>query len=885
MAAYTPMIQQYLRIKAEYQDAFLFFRLGDFYEMFFEDATTASQELEITLTSRDGGGQERIPMCGVPYHSAPTYIERLIEKGFKVAICEQVEDPKHAKGVVKREVVQVISPGTLMNERGLHEKENNYICSVTAFEDQTFGLALSDLSTGENSVTLVSSFHDIVSEIYAKEAKEVVVSSEFPADLLQTLKERMTITISYENSTEQVEGLDYLVESLQQQKLITTFARILQYLTRTQKRSLEHLQPVQFYQINEYMKIDLFSKRNLELTETIRSKGKKGSLLWLLDQTVTAMGGRLLKNWIDRPLLKQADIDNRLNMVDVLMKQFFEREELRELLKDVYDLERLAGRVAFGNVNARDLIQLKKSLQNVPHIQEVVNRLNHPYATKLVEDIDPCERLANLLERGLKEHPPLSIKEGDIINDGYHEQLDQYRDASRNGKTWIASLEQQEREKTGIRSLKIGYNRVFGYYIEVTRANLHLLPEGMYERKQTLTNAERFITPALKEKEALILEAEEKIVELEYELFLQIREEVKAYIPRLQELAKKVSELDVLQCFAKISEERHYTKPIFSSEDISIQNGRHPVVEKVMNSQEYVPNDCQMTDDSSILLITGPNMSGKSTYMRQVALTAILAQIGCFVPADEAVLPIFDQVFTRIGAADDLISGQSTFMVEMLETKNAVTNATQSSLILLDEIGRGTSTYDGMALAQAIIEYVHEHIGCKTLFSTHYHELTVLDESLPALKNVHVSAVEKNGKVVFLHKIKDGAADKSYGIHVAELAELPDPLLERARVILHDLEQSSEREPVRQAPKREEMTQQVPQEGASLVQGERADNKKADEANQLSFFEIEEKKEKPALSKREKAIIDRLKELDILEMTPLDAMNAMYELQKSLKKK
>ncbi|TYR81074.1 DNA mismatch repair protein MutS [Priestia megaterium] len=895
MATYTPMMQQYLTIKADYQDAFLFFRLGDFYEMFFEDATRASQELEITLTSRDGGGQERIPMCGVPYHSASTYIERLIEKGYKVAICEQVEDPKHAKGVVKREVVQVISPGTLMNERGLHEKENNYICSVTQFGDDTFGLALSDLSTGENSVTLISAFHEVISEIYAKEAKEIVVTADFPAEHVQVLKERMNITVSLEENTEIEEAFVHLVEPLQQQKLIVTFARILQYLTRTQKRSLEHLQPVQFYQINQYMKIDLFSKRNLELTETIRSKGKKGSLLWLLDQTVTAMGARLLKNWIDRPLLQQNEIDNRLNMVDVLMKQFFEREELRELLKDVYDLERLAGRVAFGNVNARDLIQLKKSLQKVPYIQEVVNRLNHPYATKLVEDIDPCEKLEALLEQGLKEHPPLSIKEGDIIADGYNEQLDQYRDASRNGKTWIASLEQQEREKTGIRSLKIGYNRVFGYYIEVTRANLHLLPEGMYERKQTLTNAERFITPELKEKEALILEAEEKIVELEYELFLQIREEVKVYIPRLQALAKKVSELDVLQCFAKISEERHYTKPVFSTNGhIHIKNGRHPVVEKVMNSQEYVPNDCEMNEDSSILLITGPNMSGKSTYMRQVALTAILGQIGCFVPAEEAVLPIFDQVFTRIGAADDLISGQSTFMVEMLETKNAVTNATQSSLILLDEIGRGTSTYDGMALAQAIIEYVHEHIGCKTLFSTHYHELTVLDQHLPALRNVHVSAIEKNNKVVFLHKIKEGPADKSYGIHVAELAELPLPLLERARVILAELEKPKENEerqlietniPSVVNEKDIDIEETVVSEKGSMIKDATNDQEKEEEG-QLSFFEIEEKKAvKPSLSKREKLILEQLKELDILEMTPLDAMNAIYELQKSLKKK
>lgn len=879
MAEYTPMIQQYLTIKADHEDAFLFFRLGDFYEMFFEDAVKAAQELEITLTSRDGG---RIPMCGVPYHSAPTYIDRLIEKGYKVAICEQVEDPKSAKGVVKREVVQVISPGTLMEQGGLEEKENNYLCSVTQFEDDTYGLAFSDLSTGENSVTLIAgNWDEAIAEIYAKEVKEIVVDANFSGEQLQKLRERQTITVSFEQQTSNLESFQSLIENIQQEKLVQTFSRLIHYLVRTQKRSLDHLQPVQFYQINDFMKIDLFSKRNLELTETIRTKGKKGSLLWLLDQTVTAMGGRLLKQWIDRPLLNQGHIENRLNMVETLMNQFFEREELRELLKEVYDLERLAGRVAFGNVNARDLIQLKKSLQNIPGIQEVVSRLGHPYAHELAEKVDRCEELEALLEKGLKDNPPLSIKEGDIIKDGYHEQLDQYRDASKNGKSWIASLEQREREKTGIKSLKIGYNRVFGYYIEVTKSNLSSLPEGMYERKQTLANAERFITPELKEKEALILEAEEKIVQLEYDLFLHIREEVKAFIPRLQSLAKIISELDALQCFAKISEERHYRKPSFSADgNIAIQNGRHPVVEKVMNSQEYVPNDCHMNNDRSILLITGPNMSGKSTYMRQVALTAVLAQIGCFVPADEAVLPIFDQIFTRIGAADDLVSGQSTFMVEMIETKNAVTNATQSSLILLDEIGRGTSTYDGMALAQAIIEYVHEHIRCKTLFSTHYHELTVMEEELASVKNVHVSAVEKNGKVVFLHKIKEGAADKSYGIHVAELAELPTPLIERARIILDKLEKQEEADAALEVKPKEAVLAKVEHE--SIPQ-------ETVEEDQLSFFDLSERKQsqarEPELSKKEKNVLQQLKECDILEMTPLEALNKMYELQKYLKKK
>jgi DNA mismatch repair protein MutS len=863
MATYTPMIQQYLQIKAQYQDAFLFFRLGDFYEMFFEDAVKAAQELEITLTSRDGGAEERIPMCGVPYHSAQGYIEQLIAKGYKVAICEQVEDPKAAKGVVRREVVQLITPGTVMEGRGLEEKENNYLATITEFEDGTYGFAYTDLSTGENRITMLSSFEEVLNEIYSIGTREIVVSSQFSQEARQKIKERYEVTISYEEETTVAEAFQTVIRSLEQDKLKITFARLLNYLVKTQKRSLDHLQTVQVYQVNQYMKIDLYSKRNLELTETIRSKGRKGSLLWLLDETITAMGGRLLKQWIDRPLLDRKKIERRLNMVETFIRHYFERQELRELLREVYDLERLAGRVAYGNVNARDLIQLKKSLQQIPAIQAVMKRMENEEAQALAEKIDPCTELVDLLEKSIQDNPPLSVKEGDIIKDGYNKTLDEYRDASRNGKSWIAQLESKERELTGIKSLKIGYNRVFGYYIEVTKANLHLLPEGRYERKQTLANAERFITQELKEKEALILEAEEKSVELEYQLFVEIREQVKQFIPRLQKLAKIISQLDVLQCFATVSEERHYVKPHFSeNRELFIKDGRHPVVEKVLSSQTYVPNDCYMNEEREMLLITGPNMSGKSTYMRQIALTAIMAQIGCFVPANEAVLPIFDQVFTRIGAADDLVSGQSTFMVEMLEARNAIVHATQNSLILFDEIGRGTSTYDGMALAQAIIEYIHNNIGAKTLFSTHYHELTVLEQSLNKLKNVHVSAIEENGKVVFLHKIKEGPADKSYGIHVAELAELPRELITRAQEILADLERNGEKP---KQPIVHEETQQF---------------------EQLSMFveenPKEQEKEKP-LSKKEKETIKLIQSLDLLDMTPLEAMNKLYEIQKMLK--
>lgn len=861
MSQYTPMILQYLQVKADYQDAFLFFRLGDFYEMFFEDAIKASQELEITLTSRDGGSTERIPMCGVPYHSAANYIEQLVEKGYKVAICEQVEDPKTAKGVVKREVVQLITPGTMMEGKGIAEKENNFIASITSFDDRSFGLAYTDLSTGEGHVTFIDSdFEQVVNELSILGVKEVVVSEIFDDLFIKQLKERNHITLSFENDTEIKTEFARIIADIESGELKQTVIRLLNYLHRTQKRSLDHLQPITTVDLHQFMKIDYYSKRNLELTETIRSKGKKGSLLWLLDETMTSMGGRRLKNWIDRPLIDSRAIEKRHLLVEIFMEHFFERQELRERLKEVYDLERLAGRVAFGNVNARDLIQLKHSLQQVPAIHAIMEQFHHEEALKLSNSLDPCEELTDLLERSILENPPISVKEGGIIQNGFNAELDQYRDASRNGKTWLARLEQEERNRTGIKSLKIGYNRVFGYYIEVTKSNLHLLEEGRYERKQTLTNAERFITPELKEKEALILQAEEKSTELEYELFLQIRESVKEFIPRLQRLAQIISEIDVLQCFASVSEKRHYVKPIFNKErKIVIKDGRHPVVEKVMDAQEYVPNDCYMDKEREMLLITGPNMSGKSTFMRQIALTSILAQIGCFVPASQAILPVFDQVFTRIGAADDLISGQSTFMVEMLEARNAIMNATQNSLILFDEIGRGTSTYDGMALAQAIIEYIHDRIGAKTLFSTHYHELTVLEENLEQLKNIHVSAMEQNGKVVFLHKIKEGPADKSYGIHVAELAELPHELIVRANEILAELEENSDQ--VKETPKMKEETVQA----------------------QLSFFEEPNTKVKQETSSKDKKILEELKSINLLEMNPLQAMNVLYELQKKIK--
>ncbi|HEY4601634.1 MAG TPA: DNA mismatch repair protein MutS [Cerasibacillus sp.] len=852
MTNHTPMIKQYLQIKAEHKDAFLFFRLGDFYELFFDDAIKAAQELEITLTKRDSGQKEAIPMCGVPYHSAENYIKILIDKGYKVAICEQVEDPKKAKGIVKREVIQIVTPGTVMESSMLDERDNNYIASLSHFNDGSFVIAYNDLSTGENLLALITNGWDqVIHELYNQPIKEVVIASTLPETYQKQLANRLQVTLSYEDQVDFSAEYRYLSENLNDERLMQGFSRLLNYIQHTQKRSLEHLQQAKMIELNHFLSLDMYSKRNLELTETIMRKGKRGSLLWILDQTVTAMGSRLLKKWIERPLLDKQQIETRLNIVEGFLEGFIERDQLREDLRSVYDLERLAGRIAYGNVNGRDLIQMKQSLKQIPKLKETLSQFKEEEILRLKEQLIYPNHLVDLLEMSIKDDPPVSIKEGSLIKDGYNEKLDRYRDASRNGKKWIAELEKEEKEITKIRSLKIGYNRVFGYYIEVTKPNLHLLPEGRYERKQTLTNAERFITPELKEKEQLILEAEEKSIDLEYDLFIEIRERIKEHIPELQALAETISQMDVLQSFATVSETNNYVRPEFDENQLIIKNGRHPVVEEVMQDGSYVPNDIMLDKETDILLITGPNMSGKSTYMRQLALIIIMGQLGCFVPADRAKLKVFDQIFTRIGAADDLVSGQSTFMVEMLEANHALKHATDKSLILLDEIGRGTSTYDGMALAQAIIEHIHDHVHAKTLFSTHYHELTTLEKSLNKLKNIHVRAEEYDGKVVFLHQVKEGAADKSYGIHVAKLAELPDPLIERATRLLTELEA----QPVKE------------------------DN----ENGQLSFFNETTVEEKPKLDKKELKVINELKGLELLDMTPIDALNVLYRLQKNLK--
>lgn len=844
----TPMMEQYLAIKEQYKDAFLFYRLGDFYELFNEDAIKVSQLLELTLTSRNRNAEDPIPMCGVPHHSAQGYIDTLVEQGYKVAICEQMEDPKQAKGMVKREVVQLITPGTLMEGKGIEAKANNFLTAVTQVKDK-FGFAYVDLSTGELKTALLHDEEAVMNEATALQTKEIVLGSEIPEALQKNLAERLGLVFSQQETIEDNAEFSFLTADITDELEKEATGKLLTYLSVTQKRSLGHIQKAEEYQPEHFLKLDYFSKTNLELTRSIRTGKKQGTLLWLLDETKTAMGGRLLKQWIDRPLIQKRQINARQAMVSSLLNAYFERMDLNESLTKVYDLERLAGRVAFGSVNGRDLIQLKTSLMQVPQIRQLLTGINQGEWNDLLVDMEPMDDLVNLIEKAITDDAPLQITEGNVIKDGYNEQLDQYREAMKNGKTWLAELEAREREATGIKTLKVGYNRVFGYYIEITKSNLANLEEGKYERKQTLANAERFITPELKKLETLILEAEEKSVALEYNLFLEVRNEVKQAITRLQKLAKSLSATDVLQSFATVSERYQYVQPSMEvgTHNLQINEGRHPVVEKVLGHQEYIPNSVHMNPDELLLLITGPNMSGKSTYMRQLALTVIMAQMGCFVPAENAELPIFDQIFTRIGASDDLIAGQSTFMVEMMEANQALRHATPNSLILFDELGRGTATYDGMALAQAIIEYIHKNVKAKTLFSTHYHELTVLEETLPQLKNVHVGAVEQNGEVVFLHKLMDGPADKSYGIHVAKIAGMPTDLLSRAATILSALEADT---PI--------------QKNTEVVE----------ETEQLSLFN--------EVSTAELGVVDSIKKANLLEMNPMEALNFLYELQKRI---
>ena len=836
----APMMRHYVELKDNYPDVILFYRLGDFYEMFFEDAEVVSHELELTLTGRNAGLEERVPMCGVPHHAVDIYVDKLVKKGFKVAICEQLEDPKNTKGIVKRDVTEVISSGTVVNSNCLDEKINNYIGSIYDYE-YCYCIVYTDITTGElNSEIIIHDTNKLINEILSFGLSEVIVNSIMSPNIIKLLKNQYQLTVTITDNILDNDDYNFCYRSVTDLRYVTAIKHLLYYLVNDQKRTLSHLQKVAINEDDNFLKMDIHTKRNLELTESLRLKDRNYSLLWLLDNTKTAMGSRKLRQWIEAPLKEKRLIEKRFNIVSKLIEEFILAEDLRRNLYEVYDLERLSGRVAMGNANARDLIQLKNSLKVLPVIKEMLETL------QFYQEIDALDPLYQLLETSIYEEPPIGLKEGYLIKTGYSSELDELKDLRSGGKDFISKFELEEKERTGIKNLKVGFNKVFGYYIEISKGNLGLITDDMgYIRKQTLTNCERFITPLLKEKEDLILSAEEKIINLEYELFIEIRNKVKKFIPKLQKIAKAISEIDVLQSFAFVSEKYHYVRTAITLDhSLKLIDSRHPVVERVIK-EEYVPNDIIMDNGTYTLLITGPNMAGKSTYMRQLGIIAIMAQIGCFVPAKEAKLPVFDQIFTRIGASDDLVSGESTFMVEMIEATNAINNATKNSLILFDELGRGTATYDGMSLAQSILEYTNNRIGCKTLFSTHYHELTKLEKELKHLKNKHVSATEtEDGEsLIFLHKVKDGSVDKSYGINVAKLAGLPSEVITRASEILTTYEEQ---------------------------------DKNHREISIQTSLPLE-------LISKKSEIEEVLRNTNVLELTPLKALNLLYELKEKLK--
>ena len=835
----SPGMKQYMDIKDQYSEEMLFFRLGDFYELFFEDAIICSRELELTLTGKMAGLEEKVPMCGVPFHSVKPYIEKLVSKGYKIAICEQLEDPKNTKGMVKRGVVQVISKGTVVDFEMLKEYDNNYIGSILDF-GTIATITYGDLSTGSLYILDTDSNEDkLLNTILSLGLKEVVFENDNNKELINKLKNNYGIDISI-SSEYLMDEYKYLYEDIKEVRYIQGIKHLLYYLVVKQLNDVSHIESVEIVNPDLYLSMDVHTVRNLELFETIRLKERMYSLIWFLDKTKTAMGSRCLKNWLSNPLKDKDMINKRYDMIDKLRDEFILREQLINLLDEVYDLERLCGKTSCGNLNARDVLQIKNSLRVLPVIYDHIKELGFDYK------FTDLSKLYELLENGIYENPPIGIKEGYLIKDGFNEELDELKKIRSGGKDFIAQLEEQERERTGIPTLKVGYTKVFGYYIEVSKGQCDKVKDEFgYERRQTLTNCERFISPLLKEKEALVLNAEEKIIELEYNLFMGIKEEIKKEIFNIKRIASNLSEIDAIISLSVVADDASLVRPELVDERIvEIIDGRHPVVEKV-SKKEYVPNDCIMDEDIHTLLITGPNMSGKSTFMRQLAIIILMAQIGSFVPAKSAKLPIFDKIFTRIGAADDLVSGESTFMVEMMEARNAICNATSNSLILFDELGRGTATYDGMSLAQAILEYVSREIKCKTLFSTHYHELTALEESDSSICNVHVEAHEQDGDVTFLHKVKRGAVDKSYGIHVAKLAGMPKDLLKRASEILNMYESSDK---------------EVITTGSTQVA--------------FNFDVVEE----------DNPVLDRLEEIDPLKVTPMDAINLLYELKELSKK-
>lgn len=829
----SPMMKQYMEIKDNYPEELLFYRLGDFYELFFEDGITASRELELTLTGKNAGLKERIPMCGVPFHSVSPYIEKLIEKGYKVAICEQLEDPKTVKGTVKRGVVEVISKGSVVNLESLNEHDNNYIGSLLDL-NYLYLLTYADISTGElKSLSISHHKEELINEILHLNMKELILENNQDVELIHLLTNTYGIQISI-SSEYLVEGYESLIDSVEDVRVKQGIRHLLYYLVVKELKDLHHISRVEIVNKNHYLEMDIYTIRNLELVETLRLKERTYSLLWLLDKTKTAMGSRKIKTWLTNPLRERKEILDRYQKIEIFNNHFMQKDELRDLLFQIYDLERLCAKVICGNLNARDLLQIKNSLGVLPRVKDLILELKLDYA------LNTHDELYCLLEKSIYENPPISIKEGFLIKDGYNQELDELKSIRSGGKDFIAEFEAKLKESTGIKNLKVGFNRVFGYYIEVSKGQVENVSASWgWERRQTLTNYERYISPELKEKEALILNAEEKIFELEYELFNEIRDRVKDEVLEIKKTADVISEIDALIALCVCSEEYNLVKPELNTENkIEIIEGRHPVIEKV-SKDAYVPNDILMDTTTDILLITGPNMSGKSTYMRELAIIIIMAQMGSFVPAKFASLPIIDKIFTRIGASDDLVSGESTFMVEMKEAQNALVHATKNSLILFDELGRGTATYDGMSLAEAILEYVAKNIKCKTLFSTHYHELTSLDQEFLNVKNVHVAAKEEGNMITFLHKVQNGPADKSYGIHVARLAHMPEELLERAQEILDSYEKKEQ-------------------------------NTCKEENKQLCMVFDEPKKD---------LLREKLKNIDPLHITPIEAMNFIFELK------
>lgn len=863
MAQMTPMMQQYFEIKNQHKDKILFFRLGDFYEMFFEDAITASKELEITLTGRDCGQEERAPMCGIPYHSAESYIARLIEKNYKVAICEQVEDPALAKGLVRREIVKIITPGTVIESSMLDERNNNYLLSIYSDSKQT-ALSYVDLSTGEFYCTYsdCTDTNNIRNEINRINPSEIISNTELQ-DIKAVYSSYNSLDKKYYDKGDCARRLkrQFSVSSLEglgidSDSLLRSTGALLLYLDDIQKVSLGNINYIKSYSISNFMVLDQSTRRNLELSETIRGKSKKGALLSVIDRTSTAMGGRKLKSWLEKPLLSTTDINDRLDAVNELYNDFLKREEIKEYLKSMYDIERLASRIALGSANAKDLIAFRNSVRNLPYIKSMLSDCTSTLLKNTYDNLDVLEDLFRIIDKSINEDPPFVLKEGNLIKDGYLPELDEIRSASVNGKQWIAELEHHEKEKTGIKSLKIGFNKVFGYYIDVTKSNLSSVPD-YFIRKQTLSNSERYITPELKRLEDMVLGAEEKLVELEYQTFIGIRNEIAGHIKRIQQTASFLSDLDCICSLSEVSQKYNYVRPIVNNGDgLIIENGRHPVVEAQNSELKFVPNDTLLdNDENRMLIITGPNMAGKSTYMRQVALITLMAQIGCFVPASKAEIGVVDRIFTRVGASDDLASGQSTFMVEMSELANIINNATSKSLVILDEIGRGTSTFDGLSIAWSVVEFIadKEKLGAKTLFATHYHELTELEDKIEGVKNYCITVEEKGKDIVFLRKIARGGASGSYGIQVARLAGIPEPVLERSTEIISILE-------------------------------------KSEKNNQIDVY-VRQRRRKPVINDHEPnlfnfagfSLADELKSLDVSNMTPVQALNKLFELQDKAK--